>query len=462
MSEIISWSATTTRQQIAQKSVSCLEVAEAHLAHVKKTNPALNALTQIAEEEALATARALDGQADDKSHLLRGVPLTTKINVDQAGFANSNGIPAFQDKVADDDAAFVKNLKADGAVILGRTNTPEFSMRWCTSNPLHGISLNPWDETLTPGGSSGAAAAAAASYMGCIAHGNDLGGSLRYPAYCCGVATIKPSTGRVPAFNPSAPTARPPLTQTMSVQGPIARTIADVRLGLQSMAKRSCHDPLWVNAPASGRQRDGTITIGFSKHPFAVSVEDDEVSKAMDIAIAGLKDAGYRVIETPFIGADEAAQLWGDMLFTETSIFMGDMIDNHGSDDMKQLVENYKAYYEMMDLGGFMRGMHERLIYQRQVNEMFDEIDLYLMPTSLIRPFENDFDFKYPNELPMILDAQKPLHLVNMLSLPSVALPTHLADKTPLGVQLIAPLHDDYFALDVAQDLETEIGTLLS
>ena len=461
MSEIIKWSATRTRQEIKSRNISCEEVARAHLDHTKATNPALNALTVIAEEEALTTAKTLDAEPDRDDQLLHGIPSTTKINIDQKGFANSNGIPAFAGNICEDDAVLVKNMKADGAVIIGRTNTPEFSMRWCTSNPLHGITLNPWDKTLTPGGSSGGAAAAVASYMGSLAHGNDLGGSLRFPAYCCGVASIKPSTGTIPAYNPSAPDQRPPLTQTMSVQGPIARTIADCRLGLQSMMKYSPHDPLRVEAISSGRARRDQLKIGYAKRPFDVTAHDAEVDKAMDIAIQGLKDAGHELIEMPFAHAEDAARLWGDMLFTETMTFLDGAVREYGSEGMNTLLENYANYFDLMDLEGFLKAMHRRLIYQRGVREMFDEIDTYLMPTSLIRPFENDFDFKYPDKMSGLIDAQKPLQLINILSLPSVAIPTHFAGKTPLGVQMITAMHDDFFALDVAETLEREIGTLL-
>lgn len=461
MSEIVKWSATQTRQEIKSRNVSCEEVARAHLDHVHATNPALNALTEIAEDEAIAAAKALDAEPDRDDQLLRGVPSTTKINIDQKGFANSNGIPAFAENVCADDAALVKNMKADGAVIIGRTNTPEFSMRWCTSNPLHGVTLNPWDNTLTPGGSSGGAASAVASYMGALAHGNDLGGSLRFPAYCCGIASIKPSTGTIPAYNPSGPDQRPPLTQTMSVQGPIARTIADCRLGLQSMMKYSPHDPLQVNARSSGRARRDQIKIGYSKRPFAVSAQDSEVDKAMNIAIQGLKDAGHELVEMPFVHADDIAKLWGDMLFTETMAFLDHAVTDLGSDDMNTLLKNYVSYFDLMDLDGFLKAMHRRLIYQRGVREMFEDIDVYLMPTSFIRPFENDFDFKYPDQMSGLIDAQKPLQLVNIMSLPSVAIPTHLAGQTPLGVQMISAMHDDFFALDIAETLEREIGTLL-
>ncbi len=469
MSEIVKWSATRTRQEISAKNISCTEVARAHIDHAKATNPSVNALTIITEDEALNTAKALDAAGDDPNQLLRGVPITTKINIDHAGYPNSNGVPAFANNIAIGDAALVTNMRNDGAVMIGRSNTPEFSMRWSTSNPLHGITLNPWDNAITPGGSSGAAAAAAATYMGAIAHGNDLGGSLRYPAYCCGVASIKPSTGTVPSYNPTAPDARPPLTQTMSVQGPIARNIADLRLGLQSMMKPSSHDPLWLGAPGTAHRhhphiaaRNTRLKIGYTATPFAVDVHDPEVTKAMDIAVRGLTAAGCDVVEMPFPHADDAAQLWGDLLFTETAIFVGDMIREHGSEDMNILLENYRSYFNERDLAGVLKGMHDRLIYQRGAAEMFADIDIFVMPTSLIRPFENDVDFKYPNNMPYIIDAQKPLHLINLLSLPSVAVPTHWAGTTPLGVQMITAMHDDLFALDVAEMLEREIGTLIA
>ena len=459
--EIVKWSATKIRHEISKKTMSCLDVAEAHLAHARAVNVDLNALTLITDEEALKTAGELDQKSDDGSQLLRGVPITTKINIDHAGYPNSNGVETFSENISNNDAALVQNMKNDGAITIGRSNTPEFSMRWCTSNPLHGVTLNPWNTAITPGGSSGGAAAAVASNIGAIAHGNDLGGSLRYPAFCCGVASIKPSSGTVPSFNPSAPNARPPLTQTMSVQGPIARNIADVRLGLSSMMKYSRHDPLWVRANESRHSDNQRIKIGFSKRPFDINGYDIEVDKAMDIAIQGLKDAGCNVVEMLFPHADEIASLWGDMLFTETNMFMSDIVDDHGSDDMKTLVSNYKDYFNLLDLDGFLKGMHDRLIFQRNVSEMFGDIDIFLMPTSMVRPFENDADFKYPHIIPHIIEAQKPLHLVNILSLPSVAIPTHLAGRTPLGVQMITRIHDDLFALDVAERLEREIGTLL-
>lgn len=461
MSEIIAWSAGETAENLKSKSVSVREVTEAHLARLAQVNPKINAVTDVVKE-CLDLASSMDAKHPGKDAPgLWGVPVTTKINADQKGYANSNGLPAYKDNTCTEDSAVVANLKSAGAVVIGRTNTPEFSMRWFTSNPLHGVSLNPWDPEVTPGGSSGAAAAAVAAGIGAIAHGNDLGGSLRYPAFCCGVATIRPSMGRVPAFNPSAVSERPPVTMMMSAQGPIARTVADVRLGLSAMAAQSTSDPMWVNAPNSGRKHGEKIRVGYNLNPFAVGTYDPAIESAMTTAREGLQAAGIEVVEVPLPGADRAANLWGEILFTETSILMGEAIRDVGSQEMRQLFDTYGEQYPPLDLTGFLNAMSERTRLQRQVSKMFEDIDLFMMPTSLLRPLANDLDFKSPDEVPGILDAMKPLHAVNLLGLPAVALPTGVADGLPVGVQIMAPMHDDYFALEIAERLEREIGTII-
>ncbi len=136
--------------------------------------------------------------------ILHGVPVTIKINVDYAGRPTTNGVKAFAFTNAEEDSVSVANLRKAGAVIMGRTNVPGFSTRYFTDNDLHGRTLNPWDASRTPGGSSGGAAAAVAAGIGPIGHGNDRAGSVRYPAYACGVTGLRPSLGRVPDFNPSA------------------------------------------------------------------------------------------------------------------------------------------------------------------------------------------------------------------------------------------------------------------
>ncbi len=458
-SEIIGWSAVETADRVARRAVSVTEVISAHLDRIAAVNPGINAVTEV-DDSSLEIARRIDAAPlpDDLPPLL-GVPVTSKINTDQTGFSNSNGIPAQAGNICDQDSAVVANLKSAGAIVIGRTNTPEFSLRWFTSNPLYGVTSNPWDANATPGGSSGGAAASVAMGIGSIAHGNDLGGSLRYPAYCCGVASIRPSLGRIPAFNPSAGEERPPLTMMMSTQGPIARSIADVRLGLRAMAQRDSRDPQWSGATNSGRRREGQITIGFATNPFSAPIHPG-VEQAMATACDGLRAAGHRLVETVPPQADLLARLWGDMLFTETEYALGPAIREAGSAEMNRLTDGFMMYYQRRDLQGFLAGLAQRLAGQRAWAQMFDDIDLLLMPTSLVPPFDNDQDFVRPETLPQIIAAQAPLFVINVLGLPSVAVPTGLADGRPVGVQLVGPMHDDAFALDVAESLEAQIGRL--
>ena len=222
MSELWRWTATALADGIRAGAVRSRDAVQSCLARVQAVDPGLHAAVEVLEREALAAADAADAAVRRGEVLgpLHGVPVTVKVNVDQAGCATTNGVVAFRDLVAREDSPVVANLRRAGAVIIGRTNTPAFSFRWFTENDLHGRTLNPWSMAHTPGGSSGGASSAVAAGMGPIAHGNDLAGSVRYPAYCTGVVGLRPSFGRVPAFLPTAAEARPLSPQLMSVQGP--------------------------------------------------------------------------------------------------------------------------------------------------------------------------------------------------------------------------------------------------
>ncbi len=199
------WTAVETARAVREGQVSAVEVVQAHLARMSIANPPLNAVVVPLAADALSAAKAADAHQASGAELgpLHGVPITIKINVDVAGQANSNGVVAFKDNIAQEDAPVVANLRRAGAILLGLTNTPEFSLRAFTDNPLHGMTFNPWDAGITCGGSSGGAAAAVAAGIGAIAHGNDIGGSLRWPAHCNGTRlrhwTGIPSLGARPS-----------------------------------------------------------------------------------------------------------------------------------------------------------------------------------------------------------------------------------------------------------------------
>ena len=245
-------------------------------------NPALNAIVDDHTSTALARAAEADARiAAGEARPLEGVPVTIKVNVDVEGTANTNGLPALADNIAPGNSPVVQNLLNNGAIIVGRTNTPELSMRGTTDNPLYGLTKSPWGGRASPGGSSGGAGAACAAGFGPIHHGNDIAGSLRFPASACGCATVRPTLGRVPAYNPSATTERGLLAQLMSVQGAICREVADVRLATEVMAQADPRDPWWVPAPFYGPTPAAPIKVavtkethGYPMHPEIAAVFD--------------------------------------------------------------------------------------------------------------------------------------------------------------------------------------------
>lgn len=459
MSEIIGWSATETVARLRARDVSAVEVCEAHMARLDAVNPGLNAVVEVVPE-ALDVARQID-EGERPASLLAGAPVTAKINADMQGYANSNGLAALADVPCEFDSAVVSNLKAAGAVIIGRTNTPEMSLRWCTSNPHFGTTLNPWDPQITPGGSSGGAASSVAAGIGVLAHGNDLGGSVRYPAYACGICGLKPSRGRIPASNPSAKDGRPEMTMAFSVQGPIGRSVADVQLGLDAMRGFHPGDPNWCSAPANGRMRaPGPMRAGIVRAGFPTSTAP-AVEDAVTRAAAAAEAAGMQVQEVTLPEVERCIAVWGALLFTETQAIYEDFLRAHTSQDLQTWIDGFTRTFQCQDLRGYIQGMSERANLQRLWAGLWDSVDCLIMPTSLIPPFENDLDFKDPSQAPALIHAQAPLYVVNLLGLPSLALPTHVADGLPMGVQIVGPMHDDDKVLATGILLEAHLGRIL-
>jgi amidase len=250
--------ATDLARLIRVGQASSREAVGACLARMDAVNGKLNAVVRRMDEEALAAADAADEARarGDALGPLHGVPVTIKVNTDQKDHPTDNGVVAFRDLNAPDDAPVVANLRTAGAVIIGRTNVPAFSMRGFSENDLHGRTLNPRDREVTPGGSSGGAGAAAATGIGPIAHGNDIAGSVRFPAYCCGIIGLRVGLGRIPSFNHTAKIARGIGAQLMATQGPLTRTVRDARLALAVMAKGDRRDTRWVDAPLAAASAD--------------------------------------------------------------------------------------------------------------------------------------------------------------------------------------------------------------
>jgi amidase len=457
------WSALQTAAAIRSGAISSIEVVEAHIARMRDVNPKLNAVVVDLSDEALKAAKAADNARTRKTELgpLHGVPITIKENVDYAGRPNPNGVAAQMNIIAPSDAPVVRNLKKAGAIVLGLTNTPEFSFRGFTDNPLHGLTLNPWDPDITCGGSSGGAGAAVAAGIGTIAHGNDIGGSLRWPAHCNGVVTIKPTQGRVPAYNESAAAERPMLAHLMSAQGPLARSVGDVRMAVEVMSQRDPRDPWWVPAPLVGPKPKGPIKVALAKLPDDMDVAPS-VRDTLRQAADHLERSGYRVSEIDVPDINGVWQTWCDIIANETAMLQEAAMLKVTSPDFHAAWSGIKAKANTLDLLGWMRATAARNTQIRAWQLFFEDFPVVLAPTTVKPtpgPREDAISPERTREI--FWNDLRFISAINVLGLPGAVVPVTLHEGHPIGVQLIAGRYREDLALDAAAAIEKRAGTLL-
>lgn len=459
------WSAVETAAAIKAGDVSSEDVTAAHLARMKEANPALNAVVVDLGDSAMKAAKAADAaRAADKSGRgfgpLHGVPVTIKINIDVEGQANSNGVAAFKDNIAPGDSPATANLKKAGAIIIGLTNTPEFSLRAFTDNPLHGLTRNPWNPEVTCGGSSGGAGASIAAGIGTIAHGNDIGGSLRWPAHCNGIATIKPTQGRIPAFNPSATAERPLMAQFMSSQGPLAREVCDVRLGLEVMAQRDPRDPWWVPAPLQGPPPARPIKVALAKIPDDMAT-DPGVIALIRKAADSLSDQGYAVSEIEVPDINGVWQLWCDLILTEIGVLQKEQMLAVSSPDFHKAFDGIVGLAAQLDQAGYMKAISDRSRHIRNWMMFMEEYPLVLAPTTVRRTPEVDADLKGEQRVKEIFHNDlRFISAINVLGLPAAVVPVGLLDGLPVGVQIVGSRYREDLCLDAAAAIESKTGVL--
>ena len=294
--ELWSLGAAATAEGIRSGTFSSREVVQGCLERIDALNPSFNALTEIRPDAALQAADEADRllAAGGDIGPLHGVPTVIKGNVDLAGWPTVNGCAALTENEATTSSPCVDNWLKAGAIVLGRSNTPEFCCRWETNNGVFGQTLNPWNAALTPGGSSGGTAVALAVGMAPLGHGTDLGGSLRHPAQCCGVASIKPTLGRVPDWVSTQP--EPAIgVQLMNTDGPMARRVADVRLGLQCMLGQHPADP-WAVDRLLRLEAEPGLPIAVLRDPLGSGVHP-QVAGGVSRAVEILRSQGHTVVE---------------------------------------------------------------------------------------------------------------------------------------------------------------------
>lgn len=462
MNDIWRLSAAELATLIRARKVSAREAALAALARLDAVNPALNAVVDHRPEEVLAQADATDAliATGGDAGILGGVPVTVKVNVDQAGFATTNGVALQRDLVAKTSSPVVDNLRKAGAVILGRTNTPAFSYRWFTTNLLHGDTYNPRDRAITPGGSSGGAGSAVAAGIGHIAHGTDIAGSIRYPAYACGVHGLRPTIGRVPAFNASSP-ERPIGPQITAVSGPLARTVHDLRLALAAMSRPDGRDPWWVPAPLEGPPPPRPIRVAVCADPFGDGVHP-QVKAAVENAAAWLSDAGYAVEAVALPQAAEAAELWNLLVISDARRAMAAAIAEHGDLAVRTAYAGMNAAApEEVSFDAYITALEARTTVLRNWQLFQERYPLALLPVSMQPPFEQGLDQQGGNVFAGIMQAQRPLTLVNLIGLPGMSVATGIEGGVAAGVQIVGQRFREDLCLDAAEVIEARAGVQL-
>jgi len=450
MQDLWRLSAAEMASLIRSKKVSAKEAATAALARLDAVNPQINAVVEHRPEDVLAQASAVDaaiGRGEDAGPL-GGVPVTVKVNIDQQGYATTNGLKLQRDAIAKTNSPVIDNLRKAGAVILGRTNCPAFSYRWFTSNLIHGDTKNPRDPAITPGGSSGGAGAAVAAGIGHIAHGTDIAGSIRYPAYACGVHGLRPTIGRIAAFNAALP-ERPIGPQISAVSGPLARTIGDIRIALAAMSAKDYRDPWWVPAPLEGPVMPKRV---------AMCLNPDGLDPVPEVK-AAVADAGKRLERAGWIVEEitntpplrEAADL-------QTKLWLGDgyeaqleMAEREGDPGALACLRGNRAKVHPFDLS---KALTRRATLTREWLSFFENYAVLLMPVSGELPFPDQLDRKDEASFARVWHAQLPQIAIPFMGLPGLTVSTGLVGRVPVGVQLVSGRYREDLCLAAGEAIE--------
>ncbi len=451
--------ATSLATLIQTGQVSAREAVQAHLDRLRAVNPAINAVVLTLEDQALAEADRADRArlAGERLGPLHGLPVTTKINTDQAGCPTDNGLAIFRNLIAAEDSPVVGSLRRAGAIVIGRTNAPAFSMRAMTDNALHGRTLNPWNPTFTCGGSSGGAGAALAAGIGVIAQGNDIGGSIRWPAYCNGVAGLRPSPGRVASFNGTATVSRRMSGQLMAVNGPMARSVRDIRLALSVMAARDPRDPLWTPAPLEGEPLPRPVRAALVTAPAGIEV-DPAVVAAVRRAGTALAAAGYQVEEVAPPQLARAAELWHPIGLSDLNLTLRPAVKDAGDPGIEAFVN---AWFELRggyDLEDYLSALAERDTLIRLWGLFMETYPVIVMPSCAEVAVPVGVDTDGIAGAARMLNALQFQLTLPVLGLPGLAVPVEPLRGLPMGVQVVSRRYREDICLAAGEVIEAHAG----
>jgi amidase len=452
MEDLWRLSAADIAALIRSKKVSAKEAACAALARLDAVNPKINAVIDHRPEDVLAQAGAIDAAIARNEDLgrLAGVPVTVKVNIDQQGFATTNGLKLQHDVIAATNNPVVDNLRKAGAVILGRTNCPAFSYRWFTTNLIHGDTKNPRDASITPGGSSGGAGAAAAAGIGHIAHGTDIAGSIRYPAYACGVHGLRPTIGRIAAFNASLP-ERPIGPQVSAVSGPLARTIGDIRIALAAMSGHDARDPWWVPAPLDGPAMPKRA---------ALCLEPDGLETAPEVKTA-VADAGRRLERTGWVVEEVEPPRMREAADLQTRLWLGDgyeaqlvAAEREGDPGALACLRGNRTKVFPFDADSLSKILTRRATLTREWLQFFEKYAVLLTPASAELPFPDNLDLRDDASFGRVWRAQMPQIAIPFMGLPALTVATGMVGRLPIGVQVVSSRYREDLCMLAGEAIE--------
>jgi amidase len=453
MTELWRVAATDIAGLMRTRQISAREVAEDTVRRLEAINPRINAIVDYRPEEIFQRAYRIDAllaQGEDPGPLA-GVPVTVKINTDQAGFATTNGSRLQEHLIATSNSPAVDNLIRAGALLIGRSNSPTFALRWFTDNQVHGKTRNPRDPRLTPGGSSGGGAAGVAAGIGHVALGTDIGGSVRYPAYACGIHGLRPSFGRVPAYNASSP-ERAIGPQLMSATGPMARTVNDLRLALAALSRPDPRDP-W-HASVALTAAPATRRVALCLRPDGMPITA-EVEAALRDAALRLKDAGWSIEEVERLPSlTEAASIQEQLWLGDGFDQLVASVERDGDPGARAVVRGVGSAVAGLPPDVVARALVRRLTEARKWQLFFADYAVLLVPVSGELPFPDDLDRQGEEGFRRVWNAQLPMRAFPAVGLPGLVVTTGAIGSTPVGVQLVAARFREDLCLEAGIDIE--------
>jgi amidase len=461
MSVTVEWTARGQADAVRRRQISARELLELHLARIAERNPDLNAIVSLDEERARAGAAAADEHLARGYEVgpLHGLPFAVKDTHDVAGWRTTYGSTLFADHVPEADDLIVERIRRAGAVLIGKTNVPEFAAGSHTFNRVFGTTRNPVDPSRSAGGSSGGAACALASGMVPLAEGSDMGGSLRNPASFCGVVGLRPTLGRVPTW----PAAN--LWETTSTAGPMARTVGDVALLLSVIAGPDPRVPTALGDPGSAFAPPvmGSLSglrIGYSADLGGAFRVDPHVAAVLEEAGRLLVRSGASVYAAhPDLSLAE--DTFRTLRAWHFQASYGELLREHPDEIKQSLADNIRAGE---DLSGadVARAYTQRSTLSGEMHRFFQDYDLLVLPTAQVPPFP--IDQEYPTEIDgermeTYLDWMRSAYLITVTGCPAISLPAgHTPDGLPVGVQLVAPHGQDRRLLEIAAAYELARG----